>query len=544
MTVLRLRSTDASGLARKAEVVASRLMDLAVEGLTPGQVAVERVDGQWSVTGAGQLIITADAATATASGMDAKSLCESWRVRLADVLREPYLCVRPHDLLIVPFNESRVIRFGGTIRAQPVLESMARGVARIEVQAGRAVVHGVGVGTTVVILQLGTVDTAITIDVRKWAARIAGNAVLEPLPGGIPEPMTQTALRNAALTAVQPEPRATVQLTELTQTGQGYSAWVRAGGAEYLPVSRALTIGVRRGTPAIPRMHRLLISNYPERVVGTGALLRQRLGAGVPSRLMWHHKNYAGRPLTLSIRLVNAGTQPACVRTGWAQAGPDPDEIFVGYNAMLRYWESVRRGAGFVVTVPAGSSFETVAMRMGHHDVVSGLMDMIVDAGENVYLEVSARSPEDVPGGFCAVDGTELATTPYEFPAILEAEVEYEVGGRFGHLSIGREDLENDHGFALAGAYGVSHLVRVNASNPTPNAATLELALRAGGGVARAVTLVDGSINTSGILSATHEQLLERRPLAPGARVTVPLEIIPTAGSNLPFTLIVRSSAR
>lgn len=546
MVLLRLRSTNDDGLAAKAEVVASRLTDLALEGLAPQQLAVGMVEGQWAVTGVGKLIITADAQTAAAAGLDPKALCESWRARLAEVLAEPYLCVKPQELLVVPFNESRPIRFGGTVKATPAVESMAPGVATVQLQTGRALVRGVTTGTTVVILEAGEARAAITIEVKKWAARIADRAVLAMLPGGLPDPMTDPAILNAALSAVDAEPRAVVRMTELAPTETGYSVSVRAGGVEYLPVSKTLSLALQRGPAAIPDAQKLLISNYPEKVDGTGALMRQRLGPELPSRMMWHHKNYAGRPIVLAVRLINAGDRTAKVRLGWAQAGPDQDEIFVGYNAMVRYWESVRRGAGFVAAVPPESAFETSAMLMEHHDVVSGLMDLMADTGDDLYVEVLARDPEDEPAGFGAVPANDghLPVTPYEFPAVLESEVDYEVGGRYGHLSIGREDIQNEDGFALAGAYGVNHVVKINASNPTEAPATLELALRAGGGVARTVTLVDGAVNCSGVLSAGHEQMLERRQLPPGVATTIRLEIIPTAGSNLPFTLVVRSRTR
>lgn len=546
MVVVRLRSTDGDGLGRKAEVVASRLADLALAGLSPEQIVVERVGGEWAVTGAGKLIIVGDTDTAAASGLDPRGLCESWRKRLAQVLAEPYLCVKPNDLLVVPFNEQRPVRFGGTTSANPSVESMAPGIARVEQQTGRALIHGVSPGTTVVIVEAGEARTAITVEVKKWAAQIAERALLRVLPGGLPEAMADRAILNAALSSVQPEPRATARMFDLQRNETGYSAALRAGGVEYLPVSRTVNIGVAHGQPPIPLPKKLLISNYPERVTGTGALMRQRLSADVPSRLMWHHKNYAGRPIVVTIRLVNAGTSQARIRVGWAHAGPDADEIFVGYNAMLRYWQSVRHGAGFVASVPRGRAFETSSLQLGPHDVVSGLMDLVADSGENLYLEVLARDPEDAPAGFAEVPGStdELVVTPYEFPAVIASEVDYEFGGRYGHLSIGREDLENDQGFALAGAYGVSHIITVNASNPTGQLANLELALRAGGGVARTVTMIDGQLNSSGILSAGHEQLLERRPLPPGVAMKIRVEIIPTAGSNLPFTLVVRARAR
>lgn len=546
MVVMRLRSTNGGDLARKAEIVASRLNELALAGLAPAQVSVDRREGEWAVIGAGKLIITADADTAAASGQEPESLCESWRGRLAEVLEAPYLAVDPHDLLIVPFNEKRTIRFGGTVSGKPAVESMAPGVARVELQTGRVVVHGIGTGTTVVTIGVGEASASLTIEVKKWAARIADNAVLTKLPGGLPDPMREPALLNAALAVVDAEPRATVKVIECSSSPQGYAVSLRAGGLEYLPVSKDLTIGVRQAPAAVPSPRTLLMSNYPEKVDGTGALMRQHLIPDVPTRLMWHHKNYAGRPVVLTVRLVNAGSEPSRIRLGWAQAGPDEDEIFVGYNAMLRYWEVVRRGAGFVATVPPSCAFETSAMQMNHHDVVSGMMDLLADAGDNLYVEVLARDPQDAPPGFASIPphADQLPVTPYAFPAAISSEVNYEVGGRYAHLSIGREEIENDLGFALAGAYGVSHLITVNASNPTENPATLELALRAGGGVARTITMIDGALNSSGVLSAGHEQLLERRQLPPGVATTVRLEIIPTAGSNLPFMLVARSVVR
>ncbi|MFW6437477.1 MAG: hypothetical protein ACOCZ7_00570 [Armatimonadota bacterium] len=546
MVVMRLRSKDGGSLARKAEVVASRLTELALTGLEPEQVAVEQINGDWSVTGAGKLIITADAETAEASALEPKSLCESWQKRLRELLDEPYLCIEPHQLLIVPYNEKRTIRFGGTIAGDTIVESMAPGVARVEKQAGRAVVHGAGTGTTVVIIEAGDAHAAITVEIKKWAARIADGAMLTKLPGGLPSPMREAALLNAALSAVDLEPDATVRVTDSVSTAAGYLVSLHAAGVDYLPLSRDLIIGVRQESTGVAAPRMLALSNYPEKVAGTGALMRQRLEARTPTRLMWHHKNYAGRPIVAAVRLVNAGTEPARVRIGWAEAGPNPDEIYVGYNAMLRYWQTVRRGAGFVANIPPGNAFETSAMRMGQHDVISGLMDLMAEVGDNLYLEMIARDPADVPGGFTRISATvgELPLTPYCFPAVLESEVDYEVGGRYGHLSIGRETIENGEGFILEGAYGVNHLITVNASNPTEAPAMLELALRAGGGVARTVTVVDGQLNSSGILSAGHEQLLERRPLLPGVSTKIRLEIIPTAGSNLPFTLVVRPRAR
>ncbi len=545
MVVMRLRSTSGAGLEEKATIIASRLTDLALGGLKPGDVAVERVQGQWAVTGSGRLIVTADAATAEASGLPSRSLCESWARRLRELLGEPYLCFKPHDILLIPYAEKRAIHFGGTVPERPVISCATPDVVSIDLQAdaGRAVLRGLQTGTTVVTFESGHLRHAITVEVKKWAARIGNEAILRIMDAGIRGTMADTALKNAALSAVDPEPGVAVRVTDREQINAGYRISVRGGGVAYLPVTGEVLVRVVGGLRSLPEAHHLFVSNAPERVTGVGALMRQALPTGQSARLMWHHKNYVGRPVVLGVRLLNAGKQAARVDLSWAQAGPDGDEIFVGFNAMWRYWTIVRGASGFQAHIPAQSVLETSAITMKSGDVVSGLLELMARQGDDVYVEVLARDPEDAPDGFASLPHPDdpLPVTPYQFPASIEAELDYAVGGRFGHLSIGRHDVTNGLGIELAGAYGVNHRIRVNVTNPTDASAQLEIAVRAGGGVARLVAMIEGQLVSTHLLRAGQEQVLARRRIASGVSASVPVELIPTAGSNLPLTLVARA---
>ncbi len=544
LVVMRLRSTVAEGLAEKAGIVAGRLNQLALRGLTPGDLAVEQVQGRWALTGAGSLIITADLDTALATGLSERDLCESWRSRLGDVLREPYLAIDAGRSLLVPLGETRDVRFGGSLDATPGVSSSAPEVASAQAGAdGRITIRGSSIGTAVLTIRAGAATHALTVEVKRWAARVARTAVLRVAGSGPAGPMAEAAVLNAALRAAHAHPRAAVRLSETKRSERGWDVELRAGGVDFIPVSGTVSIVLKGGLPPVPAPDRLLLSNYPEKVVGVGALMRQELALGQPTRLMWHHKNDAGRDLVLAVRFVNGGDAEGRLRTGWASAGPDPDEIFVGFNAMLRYWQTVRAGAGFELHLPPQSIFETVATPMKASSVVSGLMDLIPDAGRDLYVEVIARDPEDEPSGFSPLPspGDPLPVTPYGFPATLDHELDYEVGGPFAHLTIGRDEVVNDEGIALAGAYGITHRVRIRAANPTDRQARVELALRAGGGVARVVALIDGEMVTSQLLDAAQEKVLARRELAAGATRELRMELIPPAGSNLPFTLVVRA---
>ncbi len=548
LAVIRLRAAQASSLTGKAEIIARRLRELALEGLKPEQLAVEKVAGQWALTGAGQLIVTADADTAQAAGMTPQSLCESWRVRLADALREPYVTVAPDELILVPLGETRSVRFGGTIAALPSVESMSPEAATAEVDraAGRIVFTGRGVGSTVATITVGRTRHAITVEVKRWAARMVAQATARTTGPDLDPEMAEVAALNAVLDAVNAEAGATVHIVPKTATATGLTVSMRAGGADFIPVAGDIDVTLVGGLPPIPTAQALLVSNCPERVTGVGALMRQSLVIGRPTRLLWHHKNYAGRSIVLAVRLINAGPETASLRVGWADAGPDPDEIFVGFNAMRRYWETVMRGQALQLRIPAGSSFETVATPMASTDVVSGLMDIVVDQGSELYVEVVGREPRDDPAGFARLrnPGDPLAVTPFEFPAMLDGELSYELGGRFAHLSIGRDPVVNEQGVALDGAYGVMHRLRVALHNPGPAIGRVEIVTRAGGGIARVVARIDGTAVSSTLLRAGEEEVLAKYDLAPGTGRVVSVQLIPTAGSNLPITLAVRGNAR
>ncbi|MGC9317962.1 MAG: hypothetical protein ACP5KN_08005 [Armatimonadota bacterium] len=546
LVLMRLRSAEGRDLTAKAEAVASRLTDLALEGLAPEQVAVEQVEGQWAVTGTGKLIVTADPDTVAATGLQARDLCESWRKRLAEVLREPYLVVEPAETVLVPVGERREVRVGGTVDAGRTIESMAPDVVQAALEGRRLVLHGRTTGTTVVAISAGKLQHALTVEVKRWAARMVESAAVRVAGGGLSGAMARAAALNAALFSISPQPQAAVHVVGADDVEGGCRIDLRAGGPDYIPVRGQILVRFQPGLSVIPTARALLMSNYPEKVAGVGALMRQPLECGRPARLMWHHKNYAGHPLALAVRLINSGQGTARVRVGWAEAGPDRDEIFVGYNAMLRYWQGVREASCFEARIPARASFEAVTTALGYHEVVSGMMDVMADEGDGLYVEVAARDRKDVPRGFCQVyrRDDELPVTPFEFPASLDRELSYEVGGRYGHLSIGREDIVNDDGVALAGAYGVMHNIRVALSNPQARPGRVELAVRAGGGVARAIAAVDGALTSTRLLLAGQEQILATRDLPPGGRGELRVQMMPTAGSNLPLTLVVRGRAR
>ena len=114
------------------------------------------------------------------------------------------------------------------------------------------------------------------------------------------------------------------------------------------------------------------------------------------------------------------------------------------------------------------------------------------------------------------------------------------MGKAWQFATIGKNMEFKEHP-ALRGDYGVVYKAEVTFENPDRRKARLEVALRAGGGVARGAVVVNGEIVETGLLSMGMEHILfdERGSTAPRTRVQV--RLIPQAGSNYPVSLVVRS---
>ncbi len=542
--VVRLRSGSETDAQARADAVVARLTQLALTGLSAGDVTAAPREGTWALLGKGETIVTADAATVAASNMSAQNLCESWRKRLATMVREPYLTVDRADTILIPFGESRMLRFGGTIPGQVLVQSLADGTVAAQVIAeGKAQFVGGAVGTTAVSLRINDLNHMVVVEVKKWAAQVSGRVMARVRGGIIDEEMGLLAAANAVLANARREPGAQVRLLEMHRDGAGYLAKVSAHGPDYIAVSRDVSVDFGGGLTPIPQAVSLLLSNYPEKVPAPQTLMRQELITGVPTRIYWHHVNDSVEPLRFDVRVVNAGDQPARVRACWAQSGPGVDEVFVGFTAMLRFWEVLTTEKLIQALVPARSACSTATLDAKPGRIVSGMMHLIADEGGELYAEVIAsRAGADAQAvtPMPAAQSGPLGVSTYAFDANLALAMEYDVGGAFAHATIGRDAIVNDQGFRLEGAYGVMHSVVIEMRNPTANRGKVEVVVRAGGGVGRVIARIDGALHSTHMLGAGEEQVLTSRYFMPGQSHTMRMQVMPTAGSNLPNTLIVR----
>src|SRR5207245_1078385 len=108
-------------------------------------------------------------------------------------------------------------------------------------------------------------------------------------------------------------------------------------GPGYLPRRDQVTIRIHNRPLPPQEAAALLYSNEPEQVRRFGVLYRERLEAGQPVRLLYHHQNRLPRALYLALVLNNPGKQAASVQVIEGAARPILDTVLVGHRAGARY---------------------------------------------------------------------------------------------------------------------------------------------------------------------------------------------------------------
>ncbi len=546
-TLLRLRGTDEQSVQRRTDEVAGRLRAFALEGIQPAAVDVTANRAGVSVTIGGRPLVSIDSLLAELSGMSARALAAAWERQLQDCFSKTYLMLEPAELL-VPYGEARTIAVGGTATGELACGLYAGDIVAVApVDDGTAVtVRGLSIGFTAISLDRGDHSALVTVDVRKWAAAIAESAEAVVTGGWDGNPAVRRAVMNAARAAVQPEETAVLRFGRPLpgESRDSYVVTVEATGDSYIPTKREVPVRVvSTASPGLVSSG-LLVSNDPELISGPGPLMVGDLPASQAARLLYHHKNNMSRPCRVLVAIDNVSEQEARVHITDAAAGPHPDELFVGHAATCRFNERLRLDHGYVVRVPAGRRVEVESHLLRPDEVTSGLARFTSLNGVPVRITVSADVSEGAMEYFPVVPASVRAVAPSEdrhFEPEKRITASYAVGDAWLFLDIGREAVADGRGSRLQGNYGVWYHIMLQLHNPSEESAKVEIAVRAGGGVAWGSFSIDGDIVETPMLSAGQERLLRTMTLPPGASRTVGVRTMPEAASSYPVTLIVRS---
>jgi hypothetical protein len=335
---------------------------------------------------------------------------------------------------------------------------------------------------------------------------------------------------------------------------------VKIGGNDSLPVEGVAHVSVRNLGLGSRNESELWYCNAPENIKKVGNLFGAELRRERPVRLLFHHVNESAGPLTVDIRLLNAGDAPARVVLIPGEGNPDKNPVLVGAEAGDEFLRNWAVGSGEVVWLPAGTSIPVSIRKLEPGETTSGLccLHLLEGGPARVFLRAVAREP-------VAEDSFEATAAPWRrvkprrlgesesrkpsldahiYPNPFRAEkVDYAVGGKLGFVFVGEQPIERaDQRSKLDGNFGVIYTIDAQLRNPTKTAARVEIVFQSSTGYSGGMFLVDGKLVRSPMQQPKDGFPIWRETLQAGASTSCRIITVPLSGSCYPATITVRTT--
>jgi len=540
----------------RARLTARRLKPLARGGWK--LIGVKPVGRKRAQLRAGdELICRVSALDARANRMSALAVARSWAGRLRWLFAQPPISVKP-DEITVPENETRTVAVGGVAPGPLSTAGDNAAVATSEVHPTKRaiVIRGKSVGRCTVRATCRGYNAWLVVNVRRYAGKVVGAAYAEVTGAPAPRRLIEKAasVQAARIVALEPgavasfgQPRVSVaSLSQGERTRALIPVTVR--GENLIPISMLAPVEVRHRSVAYAPTASLFYSNNPERITHFGTLFTSKLEAGDRHRLLYHHQNAAGRRVRFVVELVNLGASPAQVQTVSGVAPPSLDTVIVGYQAGMSFIKDYLGDIGQVRRMPPKSKLAVYAEDLGQMMTASGIVDLRLLSGEDVYLRVAAEPPSRralYEGQVAPVSDGETPTdlSPDVFAApTRNLEAWYTVGDQWAFIRIGGLAVNaTTDGHALDGNYGVIYHIKVHMKNPASEARDVRILFEPTAGPAAGVFVVGGRVTGVRIVVPPNEFEITSVRLAPGESKDISLMTLPLAGSAYPAMIVVRS---
>ncbi len=547
--VLRLRAADAE--FRAAEVV-RRLGEIVAQRPPSFEIMVQARPGAADLLVNERHLVTADLEQARANQTVPDALAAQWAARLQAALTRNTVTLTPNLL---------VLRTGQI--ATTLVETFLPGTIEIGPYDGRIAAAFVAgdmitveareVGSVVVPIVVGGGSAFLQVVVRREAGTIPAEVIVR-VTGDFANPaVVRDAVQRRLEQAVGREPGATVAVgippydpPAVETDPLLIPVSVRVSSPYALPVDRVVRVTVLRETVAVADPAVLLVSNRPEVVLADGVLFEEVVAARRPVRLLYHHQNGTpGHNRILTVMLTNRSERPAEMMLIGGLAGPSPDPLFVGQAATVRFLQNLAAGRGYILEIPGHSSYTFTAQTLAPLQLVSGILQLQLLAGDEVEVRVQVRLPWLLDRTVTLPVNQVAYPHPkgvFQSPTVTIART-VDLAQTTAIVDLGSAAGLRDvtTGEPLIGDYGVVYRMTITAVNSWAREAQAELVATAAGGPARGAFLIDGRLVEMAIFRPFEERVLAT--VAVPAEQAVPISVVtmPTAGSYYPVRIALRS---
>lgn len=387
-------------------------------------------------------------------------------------------------------------------------------------------------------------------------------------------PASASTLRGAVRTAVRTQLRREsgtklrFEVPEVSALGTGEKRTirvpVRASREDAIETVGYVDVVVSNVALGAAKDGELWFSNRPESIPGPGELFWGLLEPNEPIRMLYHHYNKSGSYLFVRLEVLNLSAKPAEILLIPGDSQPSKNPTLAGLQAADQYARNWVQNSAEIVTIPPGSCLPISTRKLYLKQTMSGLCSMRLLPGgpETLLVRLVATPPFGIDEKWAAglnssmpwqeiglvqmpkVDNASLRTSEHVYGSpFLDRTFTYRIGdspARF-RIGSGEEISKRGTGEKLAGNYGVIYNLRTTIENPTDKPRYVALYMRASGGYAGGLFVIDGTVLRTPLLNPDQEVQITSFKLEPGLRRFMMIQTLPLSGSNYPATLTLRS---
>lgn len=539
----------------RAKLTAERLKPLATGGWK--SISAKATDTKRAQVVVGdKLICIATAADASAGKTSAPALADSWVKNMRRLFAMPPISLTPGEIT-VPENETRVTTIGGAAQGTVTIADGNPTVATSSFDPAKraVVVLGKTTGQSTVEVSCQGYKAALTVNVKKYAGKLAPVQKIEITGDPAPDWLLIRAAEQVAASTVTLEPgaRATFSKPKIfcTSLGKGESTRavvsVKATGPDFITADMNAPIEIVNRQLSYKPAVDLFYSNNPERLTRYGTLFTGKLAFDERTRLFYHHQNVLGKRARLAIELINAGDSQASVQAISGIGRPIVDTVVVGYLAGMDFVRNNLRHVGMIYRIPPKSRMVIYADDLGHNITASGIIDLRQFVGSDVYVKVSAEPPSSgllSEGRHASIGDTDIPRQLSEHVYVSptkQLESKYVIGERWEFIRIGKhaiKDASDDK--QLFGNYGVLYDIKIRIENPTADDRNVKIVFEPTAGPASGIFVIGGKIIGVKIVVPPKEFEITTVRVPAGQAKTLKITTIPLGGSAYPASIVVR----
>lgn len=516
----------------------------------------------------GSVAATIDAGEAKKYGLAPKDVVQTWAARLRSSFALPAVKATRTGVRLGAGAKVAVPLIGASARHANVASSDL-GVASASLEGATVTVHGLKPGRVSLTLSVGT--TKSTMEVLVMANAVDLPQTLAVSVTGAPA--SSSTIRGAVRTAVRTQLRRAdgthlkYEVPDVSSIPTGEKRLVRvpfrADRADSIPTQGFVDVTVSNVALSPTKDAELWFSNRPESIPGPGELFWGLLEPNAPIRMLYHHYNKSGSYLFVRLEVLNLSAKPAEVMVIPGDSQPSKNPTLAGLQAADQFARNWVQNSAEIVTIPPGSCLPISTRKLYLKQTMSGLCSMRLLPGgpETLLVRLVATPPFGIDDKWAAglnssmpwqeiglvpmpkVDNAALRTSEHVYGhPFLDREFSYRVGEAPTKFRIGsgEEISKRGTGEKLAGNYGVIYNLRTTIENPTDKPRQVALYMRASGGYAGGLFVIDGTVLRTPLLNPDQEVRITSFRLEPGLRRFMVIQTLPLSGSNYPATLTLR----